>query len=236
MAIGRSLRSGRTCAVAVAGPRQGYARGTGRGPANACSWRKTRGRPTRHHDQHARVALVRPHLQTLKPRPGIDSAKPSGERTEYRCPPGSGHCELAEGPELPTPGRAGKVAVGSLVVPVRGPLPLIAPSFLGSVHGSVGRVSRVSPLVAVAHAEHRAVSDQLAAGLRTTVNSNDFPYRMGCLHHQRAPPRRRRRTRHVSTTSATPNSSRSATAAATSLLNQRRRSLRTRLRFRTGGP
>ena len=35
-------------------------------------------------------------------------------------------------------------------------------------------ISKVSPLVAIAHAEHRAVSDRLAAAIRTETTSEDF--------------------------------------------------------------
>jgi hypothetical protein len=94
-------------------------------------------------------------------------------------------------------------------------------------------VSRVSPLVAVAHAEHRAVSDQLAAALRTKVDSNDFPIEWDAftttLHHHAAEEERDMfpHARHLGDTELV-----ALGAAMTSLLNQRRRSLRTRLRVR----
>ncbi len=94
-------------------------------------------------------------------------------------------------------------------------------------------VSRVSPLVAIAHAEHRAVSDQLAAALRTKVNSNDFPIEWGAftttLHHHAAEEERDMfpHARHLGDAQLG-----ALGAAMTSLLERRRRSRRTQLRVR----
>ncbi len=94
-------------------------------------------------------------------------------------------------------------------------------------------VSTVSPLVAIAHAEHRAVSDQLAAALRTKVNSNDFPVEWDAftttLHHHAAEEERDMfpHARHLGDTELV-----ALGAAMTSLLRRRRHSLRTRIRVR----
>jgi hypothetical protein len=91
-------------------------------------------------------------------------------------------------------------------------------------------VSRVSPLVAVAHAEHRAVSDQLAVALRTDMNSNDFPIEWDAftttLHHHAAEEERDMfpHARHLGDTELT--------ALGAAMLTRRRRSRRTRLRVR----
>jgi len=95
----------------------------------------------------------------------------------------------------------------------------------------------IIPLVAVAHAEHRAVSDQLATALRTKVSSDDFPIEWGAFtttHHHPAPPRRRRRTRHVPPRPPPRCDAQLGAlgAAMTSLLERRRRSRRTQLRVR----
>ena len=94
-------------------------------------------------------------------------------------------------------------------------------------------VNTVSPLVAVAHAEHRAVSDQLATALRTKVSSDDFPIEWGAftttLHHHAAEEERDMfpHARHLGDAQLD-----ALGAAMTSLLERRRRSRRTQLRVR----
>ncbi len=94
-------------------------------------------------------------------------------------------------------------------------------------------VSKVSPLVAIAHAEHRAVSDQLATALRTDMSSADFPIEWDAftttLHHHAAEEERDMfpHARHLGDTELA-----ALGAAMTSLLTRRRRSRRTRLRVR----
>ena len=73
-------------------------------------------------------------------------------------------------------------------------------------------VSKVSPLVAIAHAEHRAVSDQLATALRTDMSSAEFPIEWTpspppCTT---TPPKKNATCSRTPATLATPNSPRSA--------------------------
>lgn len=97
-------------------------------------------------------------------------------------------------------------------------------------------VSAVSPLVAVAHAEHRSVSDQLAAALRTDATSEEFQIEWHAftttLHHHAGEEERDMfpHARHLGV-----NQLSELGAAMTSLLQRQRRSRLTRLRVRVKG-
>ncbi len=94
-------------------------------------------------------------------------------------------------------------------------------------------VSAVSPLVAIAHAEHREVSDRLATALRTEVTSEDFRIEWNAftttLHHHAGEEERDMfpHARHLGVDKLD-----ELGAAMTALLQRRRRSRLTRLRVR----
>lgn len=97
-------------------------------------------------------------------------------------------------------------------------------------------VRAVSPLVAVAHAEHREVSDRLAAALRLPVTSEGFPIEWhaftATLHHHAAE-EERDMFPHAQQLGA--GKLTELGAAMTALLDRRRRSRLTRWRVRAKG-
>lgn len=97
-------------------------------------------------------------------------------------------------------------------------------------------VRTVSPLVAVAHAEHREVSDRLAAALRIPVTGKDFPIEWqaftATLHHHAAE-EERDMFPHAQNLGA--GTLAELGAAMTTMLEQRRRSRLTQWRVRIKG-
>lgn len=97
-------------------------------------------------------------------------------------------------------------------------------------------VRTVSPLVAVAHAEHREVSDRLAAALRIPVTGKDFPVEWQAftetLHHHAAE-EERDMFPHAQNLGA--DALAELGAAMTTMLEQRRRSRLTQCRVRIKG-